>query len=81
MSAIRIILLWVLVVPSILVIVIPLIDNLFNIWFLENFNTTISTLNEFIGVTWSNYILVMLWLVFFLIVYKFILRSISVFGK
>lgn len=77
LSWITMLFLWILILSSILIIVIPLIDNILNSEFLWYFNDVIFELNTYIWSNSVNYILVILWLIFFLYFLRFIFKKIS----
>lgn len=81
MSTVTTILLWLLIIPSLLVVIIPLIDKILNVWFIDYFTQSLEPLNNLIWSNQTNYILIIIWLIMFLAVFRFIFRSISVFGK
>ena len=68
MSWVMLLVMWLILVPSVLVILVPLIDKLLNTQFLWFFNEVLYYFNFFIGGTQTNYILVIMFLAFFLIV-------------
>lgn len=72
-------LLWLFIIPSLMIILIPLMDKILNQSFLDNINSSIVSLDILIWSDAVNYILIMIWVVMFLVVFRFILRSVSVF--
>lgn len=78
-SVITTLLLGLLIIPSLMIILIPLMDKILNQWFLDYINSSIINLDILIWSSAVNYILIMLWVIMFLIVFRFILRSVSVF--
>lgn len=78
MSWVFLLVMWLILIPSVLMIVVPLVNKLLNTQFLWFFDVIMDELDIYIGAMQDNYILIILWLIFFLMFLRFCFRTISV---
>lgn len=69
--------LWLLILPSLLIIIIPLINNVFNTSFIEYIDQIMWWLNILIWSNNVNYMFQILAIIMFFLVFRWIIRSIS----
>ena len=78
MSWVFLLVMWLVLIPSVLMIVIPLVNKVLNTQFLWFFDIIMDELDIYVGAMQVNYILITLWLIFFLMFLRFCFRTISV---
>lgn len=71
--------LWLLLLPSLLVILIPLVENLFSIEFFDFIDQIMSWLDFIIWSNNVNYFFQVLAIIMFFLVFRWIIRAISSF--
>lgn len=69
--------LWLLILPSLLIIIIPLIDRFFNTSFIEYIDQIMWWLGTLIWSNNVNYMFQILAIIMFFFVFRWIIRSIS----
>lgn len=68
---------WLLIIPSLLIVIIPLLDAFFNVSFIDYIDQIMWWLDF---VVWSNnvnYVFQILWIIMFYLAFKWILKFIS----
>lgn len=68
---------WIVMLPSILLIVVPLVNQILNDEIIENINTVIGNIDTILWSTWTNLLFATIWLI---IVMPLIRRILSFFN-
>jgi len=68
---------WILVLPRILIVIIPLINRIINVDFLDSFSDILFYLNNLIWSDSVNYLLILVEITMFLIICKWVFKFIS----
>ena len=68
---------WIVMLPSILLIVVPLVNQILNDDVIENINTVIGNIDTILWSTWTNLLFATIWLI---IVMPLIRRILSFFN-
>ena len=54
---------WIVILPSILLILVPLINNILNDEMIENLNTIVWYIDSVIWSTWTNLLFATIWII------------------